>query len=65
MHWEVAADLHGNERLFPIPTEKRQDMVVWNREEKLLDLVELTEPHEDNMIAAHDGKQDRYEKLVR
>ena len=63
--WEVAADLPGSERLFPIPTTKRPDLVVWSRDEKRLDLVELTVPHEDNMSTAHERKQDRYEELVR
>ena len=63
--WEVAADLPGNEKLIPIQTEKRPDLVVWNSKEQRLDLVELTVPHEDNLTAAHERKQDRYEKLVR
>ena len=63
--WEVAADLPGNERLIPIQTEKRPGLAVWNRKEQSLGLVELTVPHEDNLTAAHERKQDRYEKLVR
>ena len=63
--WEFAADLPGNERLFPIPTAKRPDLVVWSKEERRLDLIELTVPHEDNLNTAHERKQDRYEDLVR
>ena len=39
--WEVAADLKGCERLFPIPTTKKPDLVIWSEEEKEVRLVEL------------------------
>ena len=47
--WEVAADLKGCQRFFPIPTTKKPDLVIWNKEEKEVNLVELTVPHEDNI----------------
>ena len=43
--WEVAADLKGCERFFPIPTTKKPDLVIWSKEEKEVYLVELTVPH--------------------
>ena len=63
--WEVSADLAGYERLFPIVTSKRPDMVVWCEERKIVHLVELTCPHEDNVDAAQVRKDERYEALVR
>ena len=39
-------------------------MVVWCPERKIVYLVELTVPHEDNIDAARERKDDRYEKLV-
>ena len=62
--WSVAADLPGYERLFPIPTTKKPDMVVWCEEEKEIHIVELTVPHEDNVAAAHERKEARYEGLL-
>ena len=62
--WEVAADLKGCERFFPIPTTKKPDLVIWNEEEKEVHLVELTVPHEDNISSAYERKDSRYEALV-
>ena len=63
--WEVAADLEGCERFFPIPTSKRPDLVVWCAEVKQVHLIELTVPHEDNIQDAHERKEARYEELLR
>ena len=52
--WEVAADVKGCERFFPIPTTKKPRPVIWNEEDKEVHLVELTVPHEDNISLAHD-----------
>ena len=57
--WEVAADLKGCERFFPIPTTKKPDLVIWSEEEKEVHLVELTVAHEDNISAAHERKENR------
>ena len=62
--WEVAADLKGCERFFPIPTTKKPDLVIWNKEEKEVHLVELTVPHEDNVNSAHKRKDNRDKTLV-
>ena len=61
--WEIAADLPGKEKFFPIPTAKKPDIVVWCAEGKIVHLVELTVPDEDNIDAAQVRKDDRYEKL--
>ena len=63
--WEVAADLKGCERFFPIPTTKKPDLVIRSEEEKEVHLVELTVPHEDNISSAHERKENRYEALMR
>ena len=57
-NWEIGADLPGSERLFPIPTPKKPDIVVWCTERKVVYLVELTVPHEDNIEAASIRKND-------
>ena len=62
--WEVAADLEGCKRFFPIPTTKKPDLVIWSEEEKEVHLVELTVPHEDNISMAHERKERRYDTLV-
>ena len=62
--WEIAADLKGCERFFPIPTSKKPDLVIWCEMEKEIHLVELTVPHEDNISAANERKEKRYDALV-
>ena len=62
--WEAAADLKDCERFFPITTSKRPDLVVWSEEGKQLHIVELTVPHEDNIMDAHERKEARYEELI-
>ena len=63
-NWEIAADLAECQRFFPIPTPKKPDIVVWCLERKIVHLVELTVPHEDNIEAANIRKNDRYDKLI-
>ena len=55
-----ASDLSGSARFFSIPT----DLVVWCPARKIVYLVELTVPHEDNIDAAQKRIDDRYENLV-
>ena len=62
--WEVAADLAGRDRVLPINTSKRPDLVLWSTVTKEVHLVELTVPHEDNISEAHERKERRYDKLV-
>ena len=56
--------MKGCERFFPVPTTKKPDLVIWSEEEKEVHLVELTVPHEDNISAAHERKENRCEALV-
>ena len=70
--WELAADLKGCERFFPIPTttkkkkkkKKKPDLVIRNEEEKGVHLAELTVPHEDNINYAYGRKDNRFEAAV-
>ena len=62
--WEISADLPGQQSSFVIPTTKKPDIVVWCAERKVVFLVELTVPHEDNINAAQLRKDDRYEELI-
>ena len=61
----ISADLKGCDRFVPIPTAKKPDLVVWSAEERKVLLIELTEPHEDNIEKAHERKEQRYENLVK
>ena len=60
----MAADLGEYKALFPIPTVKKPDIFFWNEDRKIVNLVELTVPHEDNMNAAADRKDERYRTLL-
>ena len=40
-------------------------MVIWIKDLKEVHLVELTVPHEDNICAAHERKEDRYAELIK
>ena len=62
--WEVAADLDGCRKSFIIPTSKQPDIVLWCTERKVIQLAELTVPHEDNIDAAKDRKDERYTGLL-
>ena len=62
--WKIAADLPGAKKSFPIPTSKRPDIFLWSDDQKMLELVELTVPFEDNIEAARARKNERYEHLT-
>ncbi|XP_066917441.1 uncharacterized protein [Clytia hemisphaerica] len=62
--WQIAADLPGRERFFPIPTALRLDIVIWSEEKTIVYLIELTVPHEDNIDAAQIRKDERYANLL-
>ena len=62
--FEAETDLSDFEQLFPIPITKKPDIVVCCAERKRVHLVELTVPHEDNIEAARERKNARYEKLL-
>ena len=51
-------------RLDPIPTQKKPGIFVWCEQERIVHIVELIVPHEDNIATAHERKETRYEKLV-
>ena len=62
--WDISADLPGQQSNFVIPTTKKPDIAVWCTEKKVVFVVELTVPHEDNINAAQSRKDDRYEELL-
>ena len=62
--WEIASDLGGERKPFVIPTALKPDIFIWCDEKKMLELVELTVPHEDNIEAARARKNKRYDQLV-
>ena len=63
--WESASDLGGERKPFLIPTVLKPDIFIWCDEKNMLELVELTVPHEDNMEAARIRKEIRSEDLVK
>ena len=63
--WNVASDLTGARKPFPIPTALKPDIFMWCDERKMLELVELTVPYEENIDAARNRKEERYEELVK
>ena len=62
--WVVSADLKGSKEKFPVPTSQRPDLIIWEKDLMRVHIIELTVPHEDNIEAAHERKQRRYEGLV-
>ena len=46
------------------PTDLKPDIVWWNDEEKILQMLELTIPFETTMADAAERKETRYEELV-
>ena len=63
-NWEIDTDL-DKMLIFPIvPTLQRPDIVIWNKEKKVVHLLELTVPWESNLGKAEERKEARYEGLV-
>ena len=65
-NWEIETDL-DKMLIFPIvPTLQRPDIVIWNKEKKVVHLLdlELTVPWESNLGKAEERKEARYEGLV-
>ena len=63
--WHVATDLKHN---FIFPTEtalttKRPDIVIWSVKAKIVFVIELTVPCEENFNWAHQPKLEKYEDL--
>ena len=51
--------------IFPlVSTQQRPDIVIWNVEDKIGIVLELTVPWEDNIKQAEQRKQERYEELI-
>ena len=62
--WNVAADL-DSQLVFPVTvTAQRPDCVIWNTEKRIVIILELTIPWEENIKKAEERKEQRYEKLI-
>lgn len=62
--WEITADLESF-LVFPlVSTQQRPDIVIWNTEEKVGIVLELTVPWEENIKDAEHRKHIRYEELI-
>ena len=65
--WEVLADFEHSPLVFPTfitVTAQRPDIVIWSRKLKIVILIELTCPAEENVVDAQNRKMVRYENLV-
>ena len=61
--WRVNADLESA-LVFPIvQTAQKPDLIVWNEEEKVMKMIELTVSWETNIDGAYNRKNERYEEL--
>ena len=61
--WRVNADLESA-LVFPIvQTAQKPDLIVWNKEEKVMKMIELTVSWETNIDGAYNRKNERYEEL--
>ena len=63
--WKFLADL-GKRLVFPehiCVTSLRPDMVIFSNAEKIIIMVELTCPSEENFQARHEAKLDKYDDL--
>ena len=49
---------------FPIATRRKPDIFLWCKERKIIELIELTVPYEDNIDSAADRKDERYQVLL-
>lgn len=58
----MTANLNGS-LLFPLPTRKRPNLVVWCEDRKIVKMIELTILWEIKFNAACRKKEERHEKL--
>ena len=61
----MARTVENGNLVFPVlVTELRPDAVVWCDERKIVIILELTVPWEENINAAEERKQERYMNLI-
>ena len=58
--WEEADDLPGMQRRLPVLTSRRPDFVIWSKDKKKVDLVELILLLEDILHPLRDAKSAGY-----
>ena len=64
--WKLLVDFDHNNIVFPpeiLSTDQRPDIIIWSRNTKMVLLIELTVPADENIQAANIRKKARYEKL--
>jgi len=65
--WQFLVDYSANPIIFPpsiTATEQRPDMIIWSESTKVVILIELTVPNEDNIADAEFRKKNRYDGLL-
>jgi hypothetical protein len=65
--WQYVVDYSGKPTIFPpsiTATDQRPDIVVWSETVKMVIMIELTVPSEDNIVDAEFRKKNRYDGLV-
>ena len=63
-NWEIDTNLDKMLIFLIVPTLQRANIVILNKEKKVVHLLELTVPWESNFGKAEDRKKARYEGLV-
>jgi hypothetical protein len=64
--WQFLVDFHHNKLVFPpeiFSTDQRPDIVIWSIKAKVVLMVELTVPSDENISAAQIRKTARYTNL--
>lgn len=66
--WKLLVDFDHDRIVFPpeiLSTDQRPDITIWSRNTKMVLLIELTVPADENIQAAQIRKKARYDKLSR
>ena len=65
--WQLMVDFEHRKLVFPpeiYSTDLRPDILIWSQSSRMILLIELTVPAEENILAAHIRKTARYEQLA-
>ena len=66
--WKLLVDFDHDHIVFPpeiLSTDQRPDIIIWSRKTKMVLLIELTVPADENIQAAQIRKKARYDELSR
>ena len=64
--WKLLVDFDHDNIVFPpeiFSTDQRPDIVIWSKKVRMVLLIELTVPADENILAAQVRKRARYEQL--